>query len=96
MNYLGNIPQLLEDLSRTTLHVEVNRGFTRDECLELFSKMLDKSIDELPQEATDLHRICRANPFIISRIASNLKEYLKKGANPNAWIDWKKILENYE
>lgn len=76
------------------MHVEVNTGFTRDECLELFSKMLDIPIAALPQEASDLHHICRANPFIISRIASNLKEYLWDGQK--RWITWKKRLENYE
>lgn len=76
------------------MNVEVNSGFTRDECLELFSKMLDVSITELPPEATDLHRICRENPFIISRIASNLKEYLWDGQK--RWNTWKKRLENYE
>lgn len=76
------------------MQVEVNAGFTRDECLELFSKMLDVPINELPQEAIDLHYICRANPFIISRIASNLKEYIWDGQK--RWIAWKKRLENYE
>lgn len=74
------------------MRVEVNSGFTHDECLELFSKMLDVPIVELPQEATDLHRICGANPFIISRIASNLKEYPWK----RQWSVWKGRLENYE
>lgn len=76
------------------MEVEVNTGFTRDECLELFSKMLNIPIAELPQEASDLHHICRANPFIISRIASNLKEYLPYGQKH--WITWKKRLENFE
>lgn len=76
------------------MHVEVDTGFTRHESLELFSKMLEVPIAELPQEASDLHHICRANPFIIPRIASNLKEYSWEGQK--RWITWKNRLENYE
>lgn len=85
----------MDHLANSTHQVEVISGFTRDESLELFSKVLDKPQDELPEkEAVDLFRICKSNPFIISLVANNLKEY--KTNEMIRWNYWKKVLEKYE
>lgn len=85
----------MDHLANSTRQVEVVTGFTRDESLELISNVLGKPRDEIPEkEAIDLHRICKMNPFIISLIANNLKEYTTN--EMIRWNHWKKVLENYE
>lgn len=86
--------QLLDHLSNSTHKIEISTGFTRDESLELFSKVLSIPIDKLPQEAVDLHHICKSNPFYISLIANNLKEYTTSPLI--RWSHWKKIFQNNE
>lgn len=53
--------------------------------------MLGQPISLLPNEAIDLQRLCKQNPFVISVIASNLKQY---NSNPTRWKYWKDALEN--
>lgn len=69
------IQQILDKLSNSTIKVEIASGFTRDETLELFSKVLDLNVSDLPREANDLWRHSKRNIFLISLIANNLKEY---------------------
>lgn len=69
----------------------MKNGLTDNECKELFAKVLDQQISSLPNEAIDLHRLCKQNPFVISVIASNLKQYK---SNDSRWKYWKEILES--
>lgn len=76
--------------TRTTKTVQLSQGFEADESLGLFVKMLGIPYKELPSEAAEIHRLCKGNPFIISLIAGNMKEY----APANRFLKWKNILEN--
>lgn len=83
--------KLLDKLSNATYKIEVKNGLTDNECKELFAKVLNQPISKLPNEAIDLHRLCKQNPFVISVIASNLKQYK---SNDTRWLYWKEILES--
>lgn len=82
--------QLLDKLSNATYKIEVKDGLTDNECKELFAKVIGTPISSLPNEAIDLQRLCKGNPFVISVIASNLKTY---NSNLIRWIYWKETLE---
>lgn len=69
----------------------MSQGFESVETLGLFAKVLGVPVKELPSEAADIHRLCKGNPFLISLIAGNMKEYANTA---NRWIKWKSILEN--
>ncbi|KAJ6647516.1 Apoptotic protease-activating factor 1 [Pseudolycoriella hygida] len=84
--------ELLERLpSKTTKAVQLSQGFNSEESLGLFVKVLGIAYRDLPAEAAEIHRLCKGNPFLISLIAGNMKEYPNK---PNRWIKWKNIVEN--
>lgn len=71
--------------------VQLATGFTQNESLNMFSNVL-KPVNTLPLEATDIHNLCKGNPFIISFIAGNLKGF------PNIddrWRNWKNKLTRY-
>lgn len=64
-------------------------GFNELESLEMFRKVLGQ---QLPPEASEIHCLCKGNPFIISLISGNLLEF------PNTherWCMWKKKLTEY-
>lgn len=77
--------------SRTTKAVQLSQGFETEESLNVFAKVLEIQYKELPSEAAEIHRLCKGNPFLISLIAGNMKEYAN---TPNRWLTWKNILEN--
>lgn len=77
--------------TKTTKTVQLSRGFETEESLGLFAKVLGIQYKELPSEAAEIHRLCKGNPFLISLIAGNMKEYANTS---NRWIKWKSILEN--
>lgn len=57
----------------------------------MFTNVL-KPVHSLPLEATDIHNLCKGNPFIISFIAGNLQGF------PNIddrWRNWKNKLTRY-
>lgn len=78
-------------MSNATYRIEIDCGFTKAECKELFSKVLNQEM--LPDEAVDLHRLCKQNPFVISVIAFNIKTYK---SNLTRWRYWKTLLEKNE
>lgn len=55
--------------------VKLNPGFTEEESMELFGKALRLKSDYLPQEASQIHRMCKGNPFVIKLIARKMSEY---------------------
>lgn len=65
------------------------KGFNANESLEMFRKVLDQS---LPPEASEIHCLCKGNPFIISLIAGNLQEFPN---TPDRWCMWKEKLTKY-
>lgn len=84
--------QLLDILpTKTTKSVQLSQGFETEESLGLFAKVLGIQYKELPSEAAEIHRLCKGNPFLISLIAGNMKEYAN---TTNRWMKWKSILEN--
>lgn len=86
--------ELLDQLSsKTTKTVQISQGFQAEESLGLFTKVLGIHQKDLPSEAADIHRLCKGNPFLISLIAGNIKEYSNK---TNRWIKWKSILEEIQ
>lgn len=76
-----------------TQKVEIMKGLTKTECLELFANVLNVPVRCLPDEATDIHSLSKGNPFLISMIACNLKEYPNRDAR---WKSWKKSVAKYE
>lgn len=88
---MWNHLQLVDKLSNSAYKIEVKDGLTDHECKELFAKVLGEPISALPCEAIDVQRLCKHNPFVISVIASNLKQYR---SNLTRWKYWKDALES--
>lgn len=86
--------QILDSLSNSTIKIELTCGFTRDETLQLFSKVLNQNVADLPNEACELHAMCKRNPFLLSLVANNLKEYTAGGII--LWDRWLGIVKNHE
>lgn len=74
--------------------VNISSGFESAESLQLFSKVLNTEVKNLPAEAYDIHGLCLGNPFLISLIASNLKEY--SANNLSKWQKWVTHLTHYK
>lgn len=53
--------------------VRLKPGFSEDESIDLFRKALRAKV--LPQEAHEIHRTCKGNPFVIKLIARKMAEY---------------------
>lgn len=68
----------------------ITSGFTLAESLELFARVLGTKERDLPEEATKIHERCHGNPFIVSLVASNLKEYQM---TERRWRNWENMLE---
>lgn len=84
--------EILELLPTKTIKtVQLSQGFEAEESLGVFSKVLGIPYKELPSEAAEIHRLCKGNPFLISLIAGNMKEYANTS---NRFLRWKNILEN--
>ncbi|XP_055614088.1 uncharacterized protein LOC129760471 [Uranotaenia lowii] len=64
------------------LVVELPAGFTEDQSMELFGKALLLKADHLPQEAHQIYRTCKGNPFVIKLIARKMSAYAQ-GAHNN-------------
>ncbi|KAL9703362.1 hypothetical protein quinque_006880 [Culex quinquefasciatus] len=54
--------------------VRLPSGFSEDETIELFRKVLKAKV-ALPEEAHQIHRTCKGNPFMIKLIARKMAEY---------------------
>lgn len=54
--------------------IAIADGFTAAESLALFARVLDIDVRLLPPEAEEIHTRCAGSPFIISLVASNLKD----------------------
>jgi apoptotic protease-activating factor len=55
--------------------IKVDEGFTEDESLELFSKVLNIDKTGLPHQAKSVHTECKGSPMVISLISSLLQDH---------------------
>uniref|UniRef100_A0A182NDA7 APAF-1 helical domain-containing protein n=1 Tax=Anopheles dirus TaxID=7168 RepID=A0A182NDA7_9DIPT len=72
--------------------VELPKGFTESEGLELFARALKKKTSMLPPEATELCRACQGNPFLINLIALRMSEECLNEVP----INWKQHIDNLQ
>ncbi|KAL7297703.1 hypothetical protein TKK_0008740 [Trichogramma kaykai] len=60
---------------RTHMVVKMNHGFTENETLGLFAKVLDINMDQLPKEAKLIHEECKGMPLLIAMFAAQFEYY---------------------
>lgn len=53
----------------------MDHGFTEIETLDLFAKVLDVSVDELPVEAKLIHDGCKGMPLLIAMFAAQFENF---------------------
>ncbi|XP_052872463.1 uncharacterized protein LOC128277900 [Anopheles cruzii] len=70
--------------------VELPKGFTETESLELFARVLKKKKAMLPDEAHIIHRDCQGNPFLVNLIALRMSEE----SRCEVPINWEQHVEN--
>ncbi|KFB47294.1 hypothetical protein ZHAS_00015324 [Anopheles sinensis] len=74
--------------------VELPKGFTEAESLELFARALKKKNSMLPTEATELCRACQGSPFLINLIALQMSEECQIEV-PINWRQYIDKLQNF-
>ncbi|XP_035787306.1 uncharacterized protein LOC118464233 [Anopheles albimanus] len=72
--------------------VELPKGFTEAESLELFARALKKKTTMLPSQASLIHRACQGNPFLINLIALRMSEECRNEVT----IDWDQHVNNLQ
>ncbi|XP_028982158.1 apoptotic protease-activating factor 1 [Diachasma alloeum] len=55
--------------------VDLNKGFTELESLDLFAQVLNVEINELPQQAKDIHHACNGIPILIHLVAAQFSDF---------------------
>ncbi|XP_053676854.1 uncharacterized protein LOC128727020 [Anopheles nili] len=84
---------VLREVSETEqFSVELPKGFTEEEGLELFARALKKKSTMLPSEATELCRACQGNPFLINLIALRMSEECKNEIP----VNWQQHIDNLQ
>ena len=53
----------------------MEHGFTENETLGLFAKVLDVTIDTLPVEAKHIHEECKGMPLLIAMFAAQFENF---------------------
>lgn len=75
--------------------VEMKNGFTVKESLKLFAQVLDVEINDLPQEAKEIHYECNGMPILIAMFAAQFSEYKEEMRNTlNRWQYYLTSLRN--
>lgn len=84
-------------LDRWPVHLRrdllIDAGFTLAESLALFARVLNTNERALPAEAQSIHERCGGSPFIVSLVASNLKDYKM---TDRRWRNWVQMLDKNE
>lgn len=66
----------------------MDHGFTEEETLGLFAKVLNVGINELPDEAKQIHAECKGMPLLIAMFAAqfeNFKYDMKDKSGKGRW-----------
>lgn len=53
----------------------MRHGFTEEETLGLFAKVLDINVDRLPFEAKLIHKECKGMPLLIAMFAAQFENF---------------------
>ncbi|OXU28229.1 hypothetical protein TSAR_009640 [Trichomalopsis sarcophagae] len=61
--------------NRCHIFVAIDHGFTEDETLGLFAKVLNIGIDELPEEAKQINAECKGMPLLIAMFAAQFENF---------------------
>lgn len=74
--------------------IDIDKGFTSDESLELFKNAFNKKLpDGMTQYVEDFHSTCNGHPFIMSLIARNFRSFPENESSyKKRCEDWKESL----
>lgn len=82
--------------SKTT--IDIDKGFTHHESLELFTKAFNKQLPaDMPSYIEKFHSICNGHPFIMSLIAKSFQQFSKDLKDRKTRCDnWLRNLNDYK
>lgn len=69
--------------------VDIDKGFSEDESVELFKKSLKGNLsDELKKYVESFHKICKGHPFLMTKIARSLLYEKDEGSRQTSCKQW--------
>ncbi|XP_015609645.1 apoptotic protease-activating factor 1 isoform X2 [Cephus cinctus] len=73
--------------------IEMNDGFTEEQTLGLFAKVLDTTVQKLPVEANKIHEECKGMPLLIAMLSAQFEEFKDDLNNSSArWRYYLRLL----
>ncbi|XP_049805088.1 apoptotic protease-activating factor 1-like [Schistocerca nitens] len=80
---------------RISKTIKLNDGFKEIETLSLFAKCINQTIEDLPHEARQIHRLCKGIPMLVALIGANLEEHSEDArSNKGRWNNFITMLKS--
>ncbi|XP_069481884.1 apoptotic protease-activating factor 1-like [Ambystoma mexicanum] len=74
-------------VSGKTYFVEIQSGLSHEEALQVLSLFVNLKVQDLPEHAHDIVRVCKGSPLVVSLVGALLRDF------PNRWDYYVKQLQ---